>query len=125
MSANKSGLMNYVAQRELATGFYYNTPSENEQLFGERRKIPQYKFVGEVIAYNEKTQVATIRQRNLFSVGDEIEFYGPGFTHFHQTVKEMYNEDGEAIDRAPNPMMLLTMEVTQPVAVGDMIRKKK
>ena len=114
-----------VAQRELATGFYYNTPSENEQLFGERRKIPQYKFVGEVIAYNEKTQVATIRQRNLFSVGDEIEFYGPGFTHFHQTVKEMYNEDGEAIDRAPNPMMLLTMEVTQPVAVGDMIRKKK
>ena len=54
-----------VAQRELATGFYYNTPSENEQLFGERRKIPQYKFVGEVIAYNEKTQVATIRQRNL------------------------------------------------------------
>lgn len=114
-----------VAQRELATGFYYNTPSENEQLFGERRKIPQYKFVGEVIAYNEKTQVATIRQRNLFSVGDEIEFYGPGFNHFHQTVKEMYNEDGEAIDRAPNPMMLLTMEVTQPVAVGDMIRKKK
>ena len=114
-----------VAQRELATGFYYNTPSENEQLFGERRKIPQYKFVGEVIAYNEKTQVATIRQRNLFSVGDEIEFYGPGFTHFRQTVKEMYNEDGEAIDRAPNPMMLLTMEVTQPVAVGDMIRKKK
>lgn len=93
--------------------------------FGERRKIPQYKFVGEVIAYNEKTQVATIRQRNLFSVGDEIEFYGPGFTHFHQTVKEMYNEDGEVIDRAPNPMMLLTMEVTQPVAVGDMIRKKK
>ena len=77
-----------------------------------------------MIAYNEKTQVATIRQRNLFSVGDEIEFYGPGFTHFHQTVKEMYNEDGEAIDRAPNPMMLLTMEVTQPVAVGDMIRKK-
>ncbi len=27
-----------VAQRELATGFYYNTPTENEQLFGERRK---------------------------------------------------------------------------------------
>ncbi|CTO29776.1 Peptidase_U32 domain protein, partial [Streptococcus pneumoniae] len=25
-----------VAQRELATGFYYGTPSENEQLFGAR-----------------------------------------------------------------------------------------
>ena len=37
----------------------------------------------------------------------------------------MYNEDGESIDRAPNPMMLLTMPVAEPVQVGDMIRKKK
>ena len=32
--------------------FYYGTPSENEQLFGARRKIPEYKFVGEVVAYD-------------------------------------------------------------------------
>ena len=114
-----------VAQRELATGFYYDTPSENEQLFGARRKIPVYKFVGEVLAYDTKTKMATIRQRNLFSIGDEIEFYGPGFNHFYQTVEVMYNEDGESIDRAPNPMMILTMPVEQPVKPGDMIRKKK
>jgi putative protease len=114
-----------VAQRELSTGFYYHVPTEEEQLFGERRKIPQYKFIGEVMAYDETTRVATIRQRNHFSVGDEIEFYGPGFNHFHQTVEVMYNEDSESIDRAPNPMMILTMPVAQSVAVGDMIRKKK
>jgi putative protease len=114
-----------VAQRELATGFYYNTPSENEQLFGERRKIPEYKFVGEVLNYDEVTQIATIRQRNLFEVGDEIEFYGPGFHHFEQVVHEMYDEEGQSIDRAPNPMMILTMPVMQPVQPGDMIRKRK
>ncbi|MBO0440251.1 peptidase U32 family protein [Candidatus Enterococcus ikei] len=114
-----------VAQRELSTGFYYHVPTDEEQLFGERRKIPQYKFIGEVMAYDPETKVATIRQRNHFSVGDEIEFYGPGFNHFHQTVEVMYNEDGESIDRAPNPMMILTMPVEEPVAVGDMIRKKK
>lgn len=114
-----------VAQRELATGFYFKTPTENEQLFGPRRKIPVYKFIGEVLAYDSATKMATIRQRNHFSVGDEIEFYGPGFHHFHQTVTEMTNEDGESIDRAPNPMMLLHMPVAEPVAVGDMIRKKK
>lgn len=114
-----------VAQRELATGFYYQTPSENEQLFGERRKIPQYKFIGEVIAYDETTKIATIRQRNVFEVGDEIEFYGPGFHHFEQTVTSMRNEEGEQIDRAPNPMMIVTMEVQEAVAIGDMIRKKK
>lgn len=114
-----------VAQRELATGFYYHVPTENEQLFGERRKIPEYKFIGEVMAYDEQTKVATIRQRNHFSVGDEIEFYGPGFHHFEQTVLEMKNEEGEAINRAPNPMMILTMPVVEPVQVGDMMRKKK
>ena len=114
-----------VAQRELATGFYYNTPTENEQLFGERRKIPEYKFIGEVLAYDEATQVATIRQRNLFEVGDEIEFYGPGFHHFEQTIDAMQDEEGISIDRAPNPMMTVTMRVAQPVQVGDMMRKKK
>ncbi|MHC5228039.1 peptidase U32 family protein [Enterococcus sp. LJL99] len=114
-----------VAQRELSSGFYYATPSDKEQLFGARRKIPEYKFIGEVMAYDSETKVATIRQRNHFSVGDEIEFYGPGFNHFYQTVEVMYNEEGESIDRAPNPMMILTMPVLQEVHVGDMIRKKK
>lgn len=34
----------------------------------------------------------------------------------------MHNEEGESIDRAPNPMMILTMPVAQPVKPGDMIR---
>lgn len=114
-----------VAQRELATGFYFHTPTENEQLFGPRRKIPVYKFIGEVLAYDKTSKIATIRQRNHFKVGDEIEFYGPGFHHFHQTVTEMTNEVGESIDRAPNPMMILHMPVEEPVVVGDMIRRKK
>ena len=58
-----------VAQRELATGFYYQTPTENEQLFGARRKIPQYKFVGEVVDFDPSTMTATIRQRNVINEG--------------------------------------------------------
>lgn len=114
-----------VAQRELATGFYYQTPSDEEQLFGERRKIPVYKFIGEVLSYDEDTKIATIRQRNHFRLNDHIEFYGPGFTHFDQDIKEMWNEDGESIEKAPNAMMIVTMPVEQPVKPGDMIRKKK
>lgn len=114
-----------VAQRELSTGFYYHVPTENEQLFGPRRKIPVYKFIGEVLSYDEKSGIATVRQRNHFRVGDEIEFYGPKFHHFEQTVSEMKNDEGERIDRAPNPMMVLMMPVAQPVHPGDMIRKKK
>ncbi len=114
-----------VAQRELATGFYYGTPSENEQLFGARRKIPQYKFVGEVVAFDSASMTATIRQRNVIMEGDRIECYGPGFRHFETVVKDLHDADGQKIDRAPNPMELLTISLTREVKPGDMIRACK
>jgi putative protease len=113
-----------VAQRELDTGFYYGVPDENKQLFGSRRKIPAYKFVGEVVSYDETAGTATIRQRNVIKEGDTIEFYGPGFRHFSTRIENLrLAETGERIDRAPNPMELLLINVPQAVQVGDMIRK--
>lgn len=113
-----------VAQRELSTGFYYGRPTESEQLFGIRRRLPKYKFVGEVVFYDEKKQLATIRQRNVITKGDELEFYGPNFVHSKAIVGELWNGEKELIDRAPNPMELLTMAIDHPVKPGEMIRRK-
>lgn len=114
-----------VAQRKLATGFYYQTPTENEQLFGARRKIPQYKFVGEVVDFDEPSMTATIRQRNVINEGDRVEFYGPGFRHFETFITDLHDADGQKIERAPKPMELLTITVPQEVKAGDMIRACK
>lgn len=114
-----------VAQRELSVGFYYGTPTEDEQLFGARRKIPAYSFIGQVLDYEEETQIATIQQRNHFGVGDEIEFYGPGFTHLYQTIDSLWDEAGNSIDRAPNALMTVKMKVDAPVKPFDMMRKRK
>ncbi|HFI0463369.1 TPA: U32 family peptidase [Streptococcus suis] len=114
-----------AAQRELATGFYYETPSENEQLFGTRRKIPQYGFVGQVLDYDPQSGMATIQQRNNFKVGDLIEFYGPGMRHFQQELTELWDENGSPIEVAPHAMMICKIKVDQPVQKFDMIRKRK
>ncbi|MGP6139023.1 MULTISPECIES: peptidase U32 family protein [unclassified Jeotgalibaca] len=112
-----------VAQRELATGFFYGEPTENEQLFGERRRMPRYKFVGQVLAYDPETQIATIQQRNKFKIGDTVEFYGPGMRHHMETIEEIWDEEGANIDAAPHAMQVITMKVSQPVKPQDMIRK--
>lgn len=112
-----------VAQRELATGFFYGQPTENEQLFGPRRRIPRYKFIGEVLSYDPETQIAVIQQRNKFKVGDTMEFYGPGMHNHEEVLEEMWDDSGESIDSAPHPMQLVTMKVSQPVEPHDMIRK--
>ncbi len=114
-----------VAQRELATGFYYSPPSENEQLFGARRKIPEYKFIGEVVAFDKDTMTATIRQRNVINEGDQVEFYGPGFRHFESTIQDLHDSSGNKIDRANKPMELLTFKLDREIYPGDMIRACK
>lgn len=113
-----------VAQRDLSTGFYYSVPTEKEQLFGKPRKIPKYTFAAQVMSYDPETKMATLQQRNNFGTGEEVEFYGPGFVHFKQTVHDLFDENGEPIDRAPNPMMTCRMTVDQPVEPHFLMRKK-
>ena len=74
---------------------------------------------------DEATQTATIRQRNVIHEGDQVEFYGPGFRHFETYITDLHDEKGNKIDRAPNPMELLTITVPQPVQPGDMVRARK
>lgn len=114
-----------AAQRELATGFYYGIPTENEQLFGKPRRIPQYNFVGQVLDYDEETKIATIQERNKFVVGDTIEFYGPGMRHFTQIVEKIWDEEDQEIPEAIHPMMICKIKVDQPVEIYDMMRKQK
>ncbi|MFC6316370.1 U32 family peptidase [Lapidilactobacillus achengensis] len=111
-----------VAQRELSTGFYYGTPNEEFQLFGQRRRLPHYAFVGEVLAYDAATRQVTVQQRNNFGIGDQIEFYGPNFSHHTQAVTDLFDEDDQAIDRAPHAMQVVHFTCAQPVQPGDFVR---
>ncbi|MGX7108738.1 peptidase U32 family protein [Facklamia miroungae] len=112
-----------IAQRELSTGFYYDEPSEKEQLFGKRRRRPEYSFIGEVLDYDPDTAIATVQQRNNFKVGETIEFYGPGMRNHQEILDKMWDDTGEEIEVAPHAMQIVTMKVSQPVAKHDMLRK--
>ncbi|WP_270330786.1 peptidase U32 family protein [Lapidilactobacillus dextrinicus] len=111
-----------VAQRELSTGFYYGMPDENFQLFGKRRRMPRYAFVGEVLAYDETTKQVTVQQRNNFGVGDTIEFYGPNFAHHTQQVTDLFDDKDRAIERAPHAMQIVHFTCDAPVKPGDFVR---
>lgn len=114
-----------AAQRELATGFYYGIPTEKEQLFGQRRAIPQYAFAARVIAYDEVSKTATLEQRNHFRCGEEVEFFGPGFTRFTQRIEDMWDVEGNRIETAHQAMMTVRIVVDHPVDVDFIMRKRK
>ena len=71
-------------------------------MFGARRKIPEYKFVAEVVSYDDATQTATIRQRNVITKATKLSFMAPGFRHFETYIEDLHDAKGNKIDRAPN-----------------------
>lgn len=114
-----------AAQRSLTTAFYFGDPTEKDQLFGKPEKIPKYDFAALVLDYDEESGTATLQQRNNFGVGDEVEFFGPGFVRFKQKVSAMWDEDGQPLERARHPLMTVKLQVNRPVRPYDMMRKRK
>ncbi len=111
-----------ASHREYTTGFYYDKPSGNEQIYTSNSYLRTYEFLGMVLDYNETTNIATIEQRNKFVVGDEVEFMSYNGGYFTQTIEQIIDEEGNSVDMAPHPQQIVKMKVIKPVNKFDMMR---
>lgn len=114
-----------VSHRPYTTGFYYNKPDKDSQVYTTSSYIRDYELVGIVKEYNPDTKIAVITQRNRFFAGEEIEIIQPGEPYFKQQARDMINEEGEPVDVVPHPEMIFTMPMDKPVKKGAMLRKVK
>ena len=112
------------AENRLAShGYLEGLPGVEQQLYHQRSEKPSQLFIGLGVNYDEKTQLATIEQRNYFKVGSEIEVFNPSGTRFTCKVEDLFNEEHEAIDIARHPKQILKLHVPQKVEPYAMIRK--
>jgi len=114
-----------AAHRSMTTGFFYGFPDEKDLLYVEREDFPAYDFAGLVLDYDEENKIVTLQQRNKFSIGDTVEFFGPTLDRFTWTVEQMWNEKDEPIQTAPHALMTVKMKLDRPVQPNDMMRKQK
>lgn len=114
-----------ASYRDFTTGFYFKKPTGEDQVYGSSSYIREYDFIGLVLDYDEKTEVATIEQRNRIFVGDEIEVFSPNKEFFVQKIEDMWNENGEEIDVAPHPQQIIKIKMKKPVENWDIIRKAR
>lgn len=113
-----------ASYRDFTTGFYFEKPGENEQLYDTTSYIREYDFIGIVLDYDEATKIATIEQRNRFFVSDEIEIFGPKKQYDSQLIEKMWNEKNEEIDVANQAKQIVKINVDKPVEKMYMLRKK-
>ena len=107
--------------RMSSTGFLLNEPTVNEQLY-DRDERPTKEFVGIVLDYNKETKKCLLEQRNYFTIGDELEFFGPNLENTRYIVKEIRDVEGNILDAARHPKQLIELDVDFNLSKNDMIR---
>ncbi len=112
-----------VSHRPYSTGFYFGKPGPDKQVYTDSSYIRDYDLVGMVLGYDEKTKIATITQRNKFSVGEEIEIIQPNKPFFKQKIEYIENEVGERVESAPHAQMIVKIPVDFPVNEDSMLRR--
>ncbi|MBR3933535.1 MAG: U32 family peptidase C-terminal domain-containing protein [Clostridia bacterium] len=113
-----------VSHREYTTGFYFNKPDENNQLYTSNTYIQDYTIVGVVKDYDAKTGIATIEQRNRFFKGDEIEIIRPFKPSFSFVADYMTDGEDNEIDVAPHPQMTVKLKPGMEVGEFAILRKR-
>ncbi len=109
--------------RETYEGALIGDLSSAGQIFDDQYKSKQVEYAGYVLDYDNQTQYALIEERNHFKVGDTLEFFGPNSQVFKQTIKQIIDEDGNAIERANKPLMQVKIKVDKPVSKHWLVRK--
>jgi len=113
-----------VSHREYTTGFYYNKPDENNQLYTSNTYIQDYTIAAVILSYDPETKIAVCEQRNRFFKGEELEVLSPGKQSFAFIPEYIKDENDEEIDVAPHPQMIVKMKIENPVGDFAIIRKK-
>lgn len=113
------------AENRLAsTGFLNNNVSVNEQLYVRDEK-PTKEFVANVLDYDKRKKIITLKQRNYFKVGDTLEFFGPKLENTLYLVDEIYDEEFNSLDAARHPEQIIKLKAKFKCVKGDMVRLVK
>ena len=107
--------------RLTATGFLFNMPTINEQLYDLNLTVPTKDFIGIVKEYDKENKIAYIEQRNYFEPNSTIEVFSPLKT-FKINIKEIYDMDGNVVDAARHPLQRLYFKCEEELKPYDLLR---
>ena len=117
-------ILNRCANRESTPQFYDKLPGVNEQYFNGREEVSNQDFLGLVVDYDEKNNMAIVESRNYFKVGYVVEFFGPNMETFTYKINTIYNDLDEKIEVSRHPKTLVKLPMPQILEKNSMMRLK-
>lgn len=117
-------ILNRCANRESTPQFFDALPTEKEQYFLGRDEVSNQDFLGLVKDYDKENQMAIIEERNLFRIGDTVEFFGPNMETFSCVLSKIYDEENNELALANHPGMIVKIPLPIAVEKFSMMRLK-
>lgn len=115
-------ILNRVANRESTPQFFDKLPGVDEQYYLGREELSNQDFLGLVLDYQDG--FATIEERNFFKVGDTVQFFGPNIETFDYKVEKIFDEEGNEIELANHPQMIIKLKIDSFLPKFAMMRIK-
>ncbi len=115
-------ILNRCANRESTPQFFEGLPGVEEQYFLGRDEVSNQDFLGLVKGYQDGCVI--IEERNIFRLGDTVEFFGPNLETFSLTLSKIYDEENNTLEVANHPGMIIKIPVSIPLQEFDMMRLK-
>lgn len=114
--------------RQFTTGFFYGKPTQEAQIYENNSFVKNYTYLGIVEGKNAAGHIM-VRQRNKFSVGEQIEVMKPDGRNLTVVVRSIQDENGTVLTSAPHPKQVLYIDLECPSAFAcdqyDILRKKE
>lgn len=110
--------------RRFTTGFFYDRPDQEAQIYDANTYIKEYTYIGIVQDIDERGY-HKIYQRNKFSVGEEIEVMVPDGTNKCLIVLDMEDGNREPIESAPHPKQEIWIRFNERLEPGWLLRRRE
>lgn len=115
-----------TSHRGYSTGFYFTDKMKNANVnITNPQGVCDYKFVAEVLGYDEDKKAVFVEQRNRFKVGDKLEILSNTDT-FDKIIEitEMFDEFGNSVEDAKIVQQKLYIKTDYKLSALDKLRIK-
>ena len=110
-----------VSHRGYCTGYFYTSPLDNAQIWGEGGYIRDKAYLATVESFDKETGRAVLLQRNKSSEGEHVRVISPGKGFRDIVLSDLRNENGEKIECAPHPKMRYSIAAPFELYPGDIV----
>ena len=118
-------ILRNCANRDSVPQFFNGIYDESCQYYNGRVEVSNQDFLGIVLGYDKETREIILEQRNYFTKGDEVEFFGPNMDTFTFTIDRIIDENNEEIEVVRHPRQVVRIYSEKELERDSMMRIKR